>query len=171
MTAEFRYGLITGAGICLWITAEYYLGLHTTHPEVGEYTGYFSVLIPVATLFLLLRQRQAATRDGYLSLGQGITAGLTTSFLAALIVYGFMIAYNQWINPDWIDNALTVKVASMRAHNVDEVKIRRAITSFRQANGTRGLIVSTVLGLTVIGGIISVVLTLLLRLQPRSRMA
>ena len=169
MTAEFRYGLITGAGICLWITAEYYLGLHTAHPEVGEYTGYFSVLVPVLTLFLLLRQKQAASRHGSLSLGQGAGAGLTTSFLAALIVYGFMIAYNQWINPDWIDNALTVKVATMRAHRVDEAEIRRMITSFRWANGARGMLVSTMLGLTVVGGIISVILTLLLRFQSRSR--
>lgn len=169
MRPEFKYGLITGIGICLWITAEYYLGLHTTHPEVGEYTGYFSNLIPLVVLFLLLREKGAATYDNRLTLGQGIATGLAASFIGALIVYAFMLAYNQWINPEWVDNALAVKVAALRAHGVGEIQIRREITIFRQANGPLGMIVSTILGLTVMGGIISLVLTLLLRLQRQSR--
>lgn len=166
MSAEFKYGLITGGSLSLWIFAEYYLGLHTIHLEAGEYAGYFSKLIPLATLFLLLRQKQASAGDGRLTLGQGLTSGLTASFLAALIVYGFMVAYNQWINPDWLDNALTAKVAQRRAHGIDEFSIRREITFYRQANSSAGLITTTLLGLTVTGGVITLVLTLFLRLRP-----
>jgi hypothetical protein len=167
MRPEFKYGLITGVGICLWIVTEYCLGLHTTHLEIGESTGYFSNLIPLATLFLLLRQKQAAAYDGRLTLGQGIASGLVASFLGALIVYAFMLGYNQWINPDWLDNALAAKVALMRAHGIGEVEIRREITFYRQANSPVGLITTTLLGLTVMGGTLSLILTLLLRLRPR----
>ncbi len=168
MSPEFKCGLITGAGITLWIVTEYSLGLHTTYLEIGEYTGYFANLIPLTTLFLLLRRKQAATYDGRLTLGQGIASGLLASFVAALIVYGFMVVYNRWINPDWVDNALAVKVAHQRVQGVSEIAIRREINFYRQANGPVGLIATTLLGITVMGGIFSFVLTLLLRLQSKS---
>ena len=169
MSPEFKFGLLTGMGICLWIIAEHFLGLHTTHLEVGEYTGYFSNLIPLATLFLLLRHKQMLARDRSLTLSQGLASGLLASFLAALIVYSFLMAYHQWINPDWVDDVLAVKVTAMRDRGVDEIEIRRKITFYRRANGPLGLIATTVFGLTFMGGIISLVLTPLLRTPPRSK--
>ena len=169
MRPEFKWGLIMGASLCLWIIAEYYFGLHTPHVNLGQYPGYLSNLVPVAGLFLLLREKQSTAFNGHLDLSQGLVAGLAASFIGALIVYGFMLAYNQWINPDWVDNALAVKVAALRAQGIDEIKIRGEITFFRHANGPFGMLASTLLTLTITGGIISFFLTLLLRRQPRIR--
>lgn len=171
MRPEFKYGLMSGAGICLWVVIEYYLGLHTIHLEVGEKTGYFSNIIPLVTLFLLLRQKQSAAYDGRLTLGQGIASGLMASFLEGVIVYGFMLFYNQYINPNWVDNALALKVTQLRSHGITESNIREQITLYRQANSALGMITTTLLGLTVMGGIFSLILTLLLRLRPRSPLA
>ena len=76
MRPEFKYGLISGTGLCLWTVAEHYFGFHATHWEIGEYTGYLSNLIPLITLFLLLRQKQNAAHDGQLTIAQGIASGL-----------------------------------------------------------------------------------------------
>lgn len=168
MSPEFKYGLVAGAGVTLWIIAENSLGLHSTYIEVGEYTGYFANLIPLTTLFLLLRKKQAATYDGRLTIGQGIASGLLASFVGALIVYGFMVVYNRWINPYWVDNALAIKVAHQRAQGVSELVIRQEINFYRQANSPVGLIASTLLGLTVMGGVFSLILTLLLRFNAKS---
>ena len=169
MSPEFKYGVVAGAGISLWIAVEYHLGLHTTHVEIGEYTGYFANLIPLGAFFLLLRQKQASSSDGRLSLGRGVASGLLASFVSALIVYGFMVIYNRWINPYWVDNALAVKVAQQRAHGLSEIEIRRQITFYRQSNSPMGLIATTLLGLTVMGGFISLALTLLLRFRNKPR--
>jgi len=166
MTPEFKYGLLSGAGVSLWMLAEYKLGLHTTYLEYGKYTGYFSLLIPLLTLFFLLRKKLA---DEQLGFGASVVSGLTASFLGALIVYGFALAYNQWINPEWIDNALALKVSAMRAQNVDENDIRSAITAFRQANRPIGLAIRIIGSLTVIGGIFSALLTWVLRPQSQQR--
>lgn len=166
MTPEFKYGLLSGAGVSLWMLAEYKLGLHTTYLEYGNYTGYFSLLIPLLALFFLLRKKQVDKPQGF---SASVVSGVTASFLGALIVYGFSLAYNQWINPEWIDNALALKVSAMRAHNVDENDIRSAITSFRQANRPIGLAIRVVGGLTVIGGIFSALLTWVLRQQSHQR--
>jgi len=167
MRPEFKYGLLTGAGVCLWIAAEYLLGFHTTHPRIGEYTGYFSTLIPLVFLYLLLRRKQSSAKDGRLTIRQGIASGVVASFLAALIVYGFMLAYNRWIDPDWIDNALLVKVAAMRAKGIGELQIRREITFYRNANSASGMIATTVLAMTVVGAFFSLLLTILLRFKKQ----
>ena len=168
MRPEFKYGLIIGIGLSLWQLAEHLLGLRVTYQEAALWTTYLSTLIPTAALLLLLRQKQRTAPGQQLSLGQAIASGLTASFLGAMIVFIFLLAYNQWINPDWIDNALTVKVAALRAHHVDEINIRREITVFRQINSPMGLVINPVITLTLTGGILSAAISILLNRQARS---
>jgi hypothetical protein len=168
MRPEFKYGLIVGIGLSLWQLAEHILGLRVNYQEAGLWTMYLSNLIPTAALILLLRQKQRAAAGQQLTLAQGIASGLTASLLGAMIVFVFLLAYNQWINPDWIDNALAVKVAALRAHDIDEANIRSEITAFRQINSPMGLVVSQVITLTVTGGILSAAISILLNRQSRS---
>lgn len=169
MSPALRYGLITGGGVCLWILVEFSLDFHTTRPGLGEYSGYFSSAIPLTTLFLLLKGRRDDVANGGLSLGWGVGAGLYASLVAALMVYGFLLAYNQFINPGWMDAALDWKVNQFRAQGMSEPAIRAEIVSFRWMNSPRGLLTTTLAGMTVRGGLFSLVLTLLLRRAPRDR--
>ncbi len=168
MSTEFKYGLITGAGVCLWLAAEYLLGFHTTHVAIGEYSSYFSNLILLAVLFLLLKQKQSAQPGDPLSLRQGVNAGVFTSFIAAVIVYCFLVAYSQFFNPGWLDYPLDWKVAQWRAQGVTEIDIRKEITFYRLANSPAGLIATLVARMTLLGGIFAVGLTLLVRRMPRN---
>lgn len=166
MRSEFTYGLISGAGLCLWITLEYLLGFHTTRLEIGTYTGLLSNLIPLTILFLLLRAKRAAVYDGRLSLGAGIWAGVFTSFIAALLVYSFLVSYTHFINPTWIDQMLEAKVAQQRAAHVPEGIIQDGITATRDAYTPGGLVFTIIVGLTLMGGLFSFFLTLLVRQLP-----
>ncbi len=166
MRAEFTYGLISGAGLCLWITLEYLLGFHTTRPEIGTYTGLLSNLIPLTTLFLLLRAKRTAVYDGRLSLGAGIGAGVLASFIAALLVYSFLVSYTHFINPTWIDQVLEARVVQQRAAHVPEAIIQEGITSTRSAYTPGGLVLTIIVGLTLMGGLLSFGLTLLVRQLP-----
>lgn len=166
MRPELKYGLLTGAGVCLWIALEYLLGLHTTHPRVGEYTGLLSNLIPLTSLFLLLRVKRAAVYDGRLSLAAGIGAGVYASFVAALLVYSFLVTYSHFINPGWIDHALDLKVAALRGQQMPETEIRQRITLFRNAYTPTGLLNTVVVGMTLMGGLFSLILTLVVRRLP-----
>jgi hypothetical protein len=163
---ELKYGLISGAAVCLWIGLEYLLGLHTTRPQLGTYTGLLSNLIPLTTLFLLLRAKRRRVYDGRLSLGAGIGAGLYASFVAALIVYSFLVVYTHFLNPLWIDQALEVKVAAWRAQSVAETDIQHQITRYRNAYTPVGLLGTIVVNTTLMGGLFSLPLTLLVRQLP-----
>jgi hypothetical protein len=167
MRPEFKYGLIIGVGLSLWQFIEYSLGLHVAHQDLGVWTGYLSNLVPAAALFLLIRQKQTGATDHRFTPGQAIVSGMLASFLGGMIVFVFQMLYNRWINPDWIDNALAVKVAALRAHEVAEDAIRREITLFRGANSPVGLIIGTVINQTVTGGIISAAIAVLLIRQKK----
>jgi hypothetical protein len=163
---EFKYGLINGAGVCLWIALEYLLGFHSTRPEMGAYTGLLSNLVPLTVLFLLLRKKRAALYDGRLSLGAGIWSGIVASFVASLVVYSFLVSYTHFVNPMWVDHALELKVAQQRAAGLSEAAIQDGITLTRSANTPVGMITSIIVGLTLMGGLFSLVLTLLVRSLP-----
>ena len=166
MRPEFKYGLLSGAGVCLWITLEYLLGFHTTRPDLGTYTGLLSNLVPLTALFLLLRVKRAAVYDGRLSLGAGIGAGAFASLVAALLVYSFLVTYCHFINPTWIDQALESKVAYQRAAHVPEAVIQEGITATRAAYTPGGLVLTVIVGMTVMGSLFSLFLTLLVRQLP-----
>lgn len=169
MRPEIKWGLISGTGVCLWILLEYWLGFHTTRPEIGAYTGFLSNLIPLTTLYLLLRGKRAEVYDGRLGLGTGIFAGMFSSFVAGMLVYSFLTAYTHFINPTWIDQALEVKVAGWRTQQVAEAVIQQRITTYRQAYTPAGLVLSMIVGMTLMGGIFSLGLTLLVRRMPLPR--
>ena len=167
MKPELKYGLIAGAGVCLWILTEFLLGFHTTHVEVGEYTGYFSGLIPLTTLYLLLKNRRDTSPGGQLSVGAGQKSGLSASCTAALVISCFLLVYNQFINPGCVDLMLDRKVAQMRAAGLAEVDIRAQIKFLRQLSSPLGQVITTILMSLVMGAISSAGLTLLLRRRPR----
>ena len=167
MKPELKCGLITGAGVCLWIMGEYLLGFHTTHLEIGAYSGFFSAIIPLVTLFRMLKAQRDAVPDGRLGVWPGVKSGLHAAFISGVIVYGFMLAYNQFINPGWLDHALDWQVAQLRTEGVAESAIREEIKTYRQLNGPVGCLISIVAGTTVMGGIFSAGLPLLLRRGPR----
>jgi hypothetical protein len=166
MKPEFTYGLLTGAAVCVWIGLEYLLGFHTTRLGAGEYTGLLSNLVPLASLFLLLRAKRAAVYDGRLSFASGIGSGVVASFIAALVVYTFLVIYNQFINPGWIDQVLEYKVAQLRAAHRPEAAIQESITLTRNAYTPVGMIISIIVSMTLMGGLFSFGLTLLLRQLP-----
>ncbi len=168
MSAALKYGLIAGASLCGWILVGHSLDIQTTRHDLGAYGAAVASVIPLSALFLLLKNRRAAS-DGGLSLGWGVGAGLHASFVAALTVYGFLLLYNQFINPGWMDAALEWKVVQFRAQGMTEPAIRAEILSFRWMNSPRGLFLPTLAGMTVLGGLCSLVLTLLLRRVPRDR--
>jgi hypothetical protein len=166
MKPEFKYGLASGIGVCLWITAEYLLGFHTTHLAIGEYSGYFSSLVPLFALWLLLRGKYAELGP-FFNLRQGLWSGLTAAFVSALIVYVYLVIYNLFINPGWLDYALKWKVDQLRAAHVPETEIREQIIFYRNANSPLGLVVSTVLGSTLLGGLMSLFITFWLTWRAR----
>jgi hypothetical protein len=166
MTREFKYGLSIGGIVCAWILLQYAFGLHTTNVAVGAYLGYASNLIPFIGLFVLLRDRQRDRWDARLSFTRGIGSGFLTSLIAALVVYCFLSLYHTFINPDWADSMIEWQVNRMRLASMEEEVIRQRITAYRDAYSPGGLARATIVGMTLLGSVMALFITTLLRILP-----
>lgn len=161
MKPELKYGLLAGAGTSAWIMTEYLLGLHTTRLAVGAVSGYFSSLVILLCLWRMLRAKQAAYGPMF-NLRHGLWSGLYASLAGAVVVYGFLVLYNQVIHPGWLDHAMQWKVDRLRADGIAEDEIRRQLDFYRRANQPVGLLLTTLVGTTLMGGIMSLVITITL---------
>jgi Protein of unknown function (DUF4199) len=159
MNSELKYGLLAGSALCLWIYAEFLLGWPTSHSEIGAYSGYFSNLIPLTALWLLLRKKQAEFGPLF-NLWRGVLAGLLMAFVASLVVYVFLVFYHLFINPDSIEQALKLRVDQLRANHVPETEIRAQIVQYRSDHGPLGMLLSVILSSTLLGGVLACFISL-----------
>ncbi|HEY4302623.1 MAG TPA: DUF4199 family protein [Candidatus Didemnitutus sp.] len=158
MTPEFRYGLISGAALSLWILAEFLLGLHTVHFQAGEISGYLAGMIPFVCLWLLLRRRQRELGSLF-SVWVGLFSGVICALVSAVVVYAFMVAYDLWLNPGWLAAALKNHVDAWRAAHIDEAEIRRQITAIRNVHTPLGLLVTYLGGYTLLGTLMTLLIS------------
>ncbi len=98
-------GLGVGVATGLWMWAEYALGLHTVHADVGRMTGFFSIIFPVGGMVLALRSLR--TRCGTLTFRTGAPLVLMVSTVATLAMAGMSTIYIHWLNPGWSAQAGT----------------------------------------------------------------
>lgn len=168
MKPELKYGLIAGFATCLWMLAEYALGLHTRYLDLWQYTDAASFLVFIVPLWMLLKQQQAALAPGEpLPLWEGLLRSMFTSLIAALVIYVFVVAYTLFINPAWVDTVLAWKVEHWRAAHEPEESIRRQITLYRSLHTPTGMAATLVISTPLLGGIIAVFLTVWLNLRAR----
>ncbi|MFQ5605591.1 MAG: DUF4199 domain-containing protein [bacterium] len=163
MNPEVKFGIITGVGVCLWVLGEYFLGFHTTKLAVGKYSGYFSIIIPVVTIYLTLKQKRDYEYAGTLSIGQGIKAGLILSIISAVITTLFFMVYNRFINPDWMELAMEWEKNNLIAAGATEIEISVAMAQFESMNSLPYQIFTGLLIPPIVGSFIALVQTLILR--------
>ncbi|MGI8893549.1 MAG: DUF4199 domain-containing protein [Bacteroidia bacterium] len=159
MKTELKYGLLAGIGVSIYIFIEYLLGFHTTHPEIGQYSGYFSATIPVLAILFAIKEKRNRSFNGYISFGQGFITGTIVTIISAFIITGFFVLYNHSINPEGATYLSNWKSEQMRAENISEQEIAASIEEWNAMNNP--LIIFTTSFL--MGLIITVIFAFLLR--------
>src|SRR3989338_11300688 len=93
MKPELRYGLIIGLGVSLWVLVEFLLGFHTKYMDIGEFTGYLSVIIPILGLYSGLFAKRMENLS--ITYWQLVKAGMMMVIIGALIMSLFMGLYRS----------------------------------------------------------------------------
>jgi hypothetical protein len=98
VSRALRYGALAAAGGAVWTLTEYALGWHTTHAAVGRWTGFVSLVFPVAAIVWALR---AARREagGALSFRRGLGEAAGVGAVLASLGGAFFYAYHAWLHP------------------------------------------------------------------------
>ncbi len=166
MKITTKYGLLCGAGLSIWVLIEFALGFHTVSFEIGQYSGYFSIIIPMILIFSALRDRQEQS-EGPLSWSVGIDTGFRIAFISALFLTVFMFIYRSYINPEWIDALLEWQRKKLILGGATDDEIGRFTDSHRTMNSLPFQIVTGFIGSTTVGVIITLIELPILRLFQR----
>ena len=167
MKPELKYGLLGGAAMILWTLVEYALGVHNTRFPLGQYTGWGVEIILLVMLWRFLRLKFALLNRYWLPAWEGLLYGALTSFVASLVFCTFLNVYVNFINPEWPDLYIEWQVARMRASGSTEAMVREFVRSFRWMASPAGLAVMTIGLYTLLGSVVSVILTLWLNLRHK----
>jgi membrane protease YdiL (CAAX protease family) len=100
---ELKYGIVSGFLIICWTLIQYFLGFHTSHLHIGQYSENGMFLIILGALIMGLREK----RD---DLGRLFTtrnamrSALILAFTGAFISSLFQFVYEYKINPIWVES-------------------------------------------------------------------
>jgi hypothetical protein len=100
MRLELKYGLLTALFLCVWVLIEYLLGFHNSNFSVGRVTGFFSIIIPIVTIFIALQKKKESNPNKNITFKEGLKAGFLVTIVYAVLFTGFLTVYYNYINPE-----------------------------------------------------------------------
>lgn len=167
MNTEVKYGLILGLGICAYTVLAHLLGFYTNNIAAGKYGDVAVTLIPIVILFLAIREKR--DRNGALTILQGIKTGVLVALISFPISSAFLWIYHHYINPNWLEFILAHERNTMTQAGLSAEVIATRLDLLRAGNSDFAQIVGGLVGISILGIVLSLVISLILRrkrLQP-----
>lgn len=155
MKTELKWGLITGLGVAAWIIAEYFLGFHSELMEIGKFTGYFAIIIPLLTYYFGLREKRDKVLGGKISFARAFGSGLLMSLITSIILTIFMFVYVEFINPDWFESGVAYEMRRLEEAGYSGQEIGMQLSDFAYLYSTPTQLVVTFFGTLIQGILIS----------------
>ena len=165
---EIKYGILTGAGICFWILLEFLLGFHSDKMNMGEYSLYFVVIIPLITIYRGIKEKRDSIFNGAISLNGGIKTGLMISLIAAVITAVFIIVYFNFIDPGFFERGIAYHAEKLLKQKETGYEITDKLMDIKAAFSFVNQLLFGILGTVGIGFIISIIYSFVLRKNKTS---
>ncbi|MFA5833669.1 MAG: DUF4199 domain-containing protein [Bacteroidota bacterium] len=156
MNPEYRYGLLCGVEMSIWVLIEFALGFHTTSLEIGQYSGYVSVFIPIVVIYVALKEQQT-TLNVVLPLKAGINTGFQIAIISAAIFTLFLFLYNNYINPEWIDAMVQWQRKKLILSGATDDEIGRFMDQNRKMNNSLGQGIMSFISSTGLGVFVTLI--------------
>lgn len=166
MRSEYRYGIYCGLGLSGWVLLEYAFGFHTTSLKIGQYSGYFSMIIPAVLIYTALHDRRES-QNGILSVKEGINLGFHIAIISAALFTLFMVIYNRYINPDWIDSMVEWQRRELILNGATDDAIGQFMKQNRKMNNPLGQAIVSFIGTTGLGVFFTLVELLILTVRKK----
>ncbi len=166
---EIKYGIITGLGVSAYVMLEFLLGLHTKYIEIGEFSGYFSAIIPILTLYFAFREKRDLQPGSILPYGKGFLTGLYISIIASFIIAVFFSIYYAYINPDFIKDGAEYARNKMIAMHVSQAKIDQELKDEAEMSRQPMQFFLTFVGTVFPGIMLSLIMVLIMKKKRVSK--
>lgn len=140
----------------IWTLIEFALGFHTTSPEIGQYSGFVSIIFPVVFIYTALHARQSEIHAP-LPFLDGINKGFRIAFFSALLFTIFLFIYSTYINPDWIATAVEWQRKKLILSGATDDEIETFMEQNRRMNNSLTQTIMTFISSTGIGVFVTLV--------------
>lgn len=156
---EIRFGLWGGLFLIIWYWVQYFAGFHHVRFVFAQYAGFLNY----ALLFIMFRSSIREKRDDLgpdFDLSSGLRAGLIQSMITAWIFAGWLLIYNYFINPLWVENFVLWQSLSGYSLPFFTIKTSEDFSSAMMLSNTETHIVLNFLGVLLFGSLISILISL-----------
>lgn len=116
-------------------------------------------------LFLFLTQKEVRDKQGYLTFGEGFSAGLRYAIFTGLLMAVFMFIYLNFLNPDMLAKSVEAQRDALEAKGLSDGDIEKAIGLTKKYGPLMGAF-SVAVGDAVIGLVISLIVAAILKKDP-----
>lgn len=156
---ELRYAFYIVALSFIWLMLEYLAGLHDRYISLHPFVTLFALLIPAIFYFIALKRKRDLDYDGYFTFWQGTKSGMMLTLILAVLMIPMQWIFHNLINPTFFDR--------MIEHSVDRSIVRGKDGTLAQREAMEyfnlmSYIVQSVIGIIVIGTVLTVVYTMIL---------
>lgn len=158
---EITWGVAIGLATIGWILIEYVIANVLGRPDLGTYTGFFAVIIPIVGIWLGLSRKKSANK-GTLQYKDAILSGLMIAAVAAIINGVFMFFYLTAF-PSVTDTYFAYVEETLIAQGEDPVGVQAALATLRNQFSPFNQAIQMFIGTFVAGGILSLLIGLFVR--------
>ena len=130
MKTEFKYGVLFAGIVVVYVLLEHLLGLNTTRHDIGQYTRYAGVLVPVLGVFFGIRAKRKEL-GAELTFLQGVKTGFLIAVIQTTITTFWFWFYSTVINPQFLDTMLAFERTQMLAEGKPDVAINSELQHMR----------------------------------------
>jgi len=170
MRLNLKYGLITGIIVGAFAVSFFALVncLNTSYnwgmqPSNIRGIGGLLTIVILATGIYLTMQAVKKEQDNKLTYGQALKAGVIVAVITAVLVALFGFVYCQFLNPGYAQYMVSEAQKAMAANGETPQQIAEHSKSVQAEFSTGGQVMQALIGQTVVGTVVSLVLGMFLR--------
>jgi hypothetical protein len=126
MSTKFFYALVLTLATIILQLVLYFLGFQTDKLATGQYLQWLGLVIMAVVLYLGIKAVRDERRDGTLTYGQGVGAGVTISLYSGLMSAVYTFVHFTFINPGFADYTIALTREKWAARGLTQAQMEGA---------------------------------------------
>ena len=126
---EIRYGILFALIVIVYVMLEHFLGLNTSNHQMGQYTRFGGVLVPILGIFFGLNAK--CKELGSLSTKQGIRSGFIIALIQTSLTTLWFLIYPNFINPEFYSTMLEFEREKMIAQGLSQTEVTEKLETLK----------------------------------------
>ena len=156
---EIRFSLWCGLFFILWYGIQYFLGFHSVRLVFAQYAGFLNYTILFIMLLFTLKEKRDDLKSAF-NVSAGVRAGLIFSMITGWIFTGWLLIYNYFINPLWVEDFVVWQSLSGYSLPFFSIQTSEEFTSVMMLSNTETHIALNFLGILIFGSIFSIFISI-----------